>query len=120
MVEPIELSSWSPPSEDEALSSLREQMGAANEKAAIAEVVRVQWWTNWYARGVSAAMAVFTYVAVEHPSAPGLAIIVYLLARMPTKIQAGTAHGWLPIMAAARGIELATRRIQLQLAGDDD
>lgn len=110
--------------EEDALSFIRDEAGAPNEKQIIEEVVKAFRWTHWFARAIAASMALFVYVVVEHPTAPGLAFVVYLLARMPTKTAASAAIYSTMLLHSARSTELAVRRIQMQLArggvADDD
>lgn len=102
--------------EEDALSFIRDEAGAPNEKQTVEEVLKAFRWTHWLARAIAAAMALFVYVLVEHPTAPGFAFVVYLLARMPTKTAASAAIHSTMLLHSARSTELAVRRIQMQLA----
>jgi len=102
--------------EEDALSCIRSEAGAPNEKQVIEDTVKAFRWAHWLARGVSAALAFLAYALIEHPTAPGFAFIVYLLARMPSKLSGGAAVHWTMLLASVRSSELAIRRIQMQLA----
>jgi len=106
--------------EEEALSFIRDNAGGPNEKQALEEIQGAHRWTTWISRGMSAAMALVVYVAVEHPTAPGFALIVYLLAQMPAKLGAGASVNWALLLLSTRSSELAIRRIQMQLSRDGD